>query len=164
MRKPLAVASGLENRYSEADLAYSPDGKTIIVGLSAGKGEKGALVFLSSDDLSEQRRVPVGEGSVIRVLWHSRINQVSLIKKVTLQSLTRRLCLDLRNAFHWGSTCALLSPVVDSRSPTSPQEVAQDGTVGHGIHLGRLEASHLHTRRAAPVPGQEVWRVSTPEG
>lgn len=44
----------------------------------AQTGEKGAIVLLDAEDLREQRRIPVGEGTVIRVLWHSRINQVSL--------------------------------------------------------------------------------------
>ena len=57
-------------------MIFSPDQQSIITGLGAPKGEKGSLVFLDSNDLSEQRNVPVGEGSVVRVLWHSRINQI----------------------------------------------------------------------------------------
>ena len=76
IRKPVAVASDLGNIYPETNLVFSPDDRFILTGTPALKGQKGALVFLSSDDLSEQRRVPVGEGTVVRVLWHSRINQV----------------------------------------------------------------------------------------
>jgi hypothetical protein len=77
MRKPLAVAEGMGNIYPETNLCYSPDGKSILTGLPGRKEIKGAVVFLSSVDLSEQRRIAIGEGSVVRVLWHSRINQVS---------------------------------------------------------------------------------------
>ena len=50
----------------------------IVTGIApANKGEKGALVFLDSETLAEQRRVAIGEGTVVRVVWHSRINQVS---------------------------------------------------------------------------------------
>ena len=76
MRKPLAVASDLPNAYPETNIIYSPDGKSIVTGLPAPKGQKGAMVFLDAEDLKEQRRVPIGEGAVVRVLWHSRINQV----------------------------------------------------------------------------------------
>ena len=72
----MAVASNLPNVYPETNLIYSPDGRSIITGVAAKKGEKGAMVVLSADDLSEQRRIAIGEGSVVRVLWHSRINQV----------------------------------------------------------------------------------------
>ncbi len=78
MRKPLAVASDLGNIYPETNLIFSPDDKSILTGTAVrkGSGEKGAIVFLDSADLTEQRRVPVAEGTVVRVLWHSRINQV----------------------------------------------------------------------------------------
>jgi hypothetical protein len=77
IRKPVAVAENLENLYPETSLAFSPDDKTILTGLPGRKDVKGALVFLSSEDLAEQRRIAIAEGSVVRVLWHSRINQVS---------------------------------------------------------------------------------------
>jgi hypothetical protein len=78
MRKPLAVSPDLENRYPDTSLTYSPDGRSILTGLPpAAPGEKGSIIFLDAEDLKEQRRTPVGEGTVVRVLWHSRINQVS---------------------------------------------------------------------------------------
>lgn len=78
IRKPVAVASGLGNIYPETNLVFSPDDRSVLTGTPGPKGEKGSVVFLSSDDLSEQRRVPIAEGTVVRVLWHSRINQVYL--------------------------------------------------------------------------------------
>ena len=78
MRKPLAVSPDLENRYPDTSLTYSPDGRSILTGLPpSAPGEKGSIVFLDAEDLREQRQTPVGEGTVVRVLWHSRINQVS---------------------------------------------------------------------------------------
>ena len=65
------------NIYPETNITYSPDGKSILTGLPGKKGMKGSVVFLSVEDLSEQRRIPIGEGTVVRVLWHSKINQVS---------------------------------------------------------------------------------------
>jgi hypothetical protein len=77
IRKPVAVANDMGNIYPETNIVFSPDDRSILTGLAAPKGTKGAMVFLSGDDLAEQRRIPIGEGSVVRVLWHSRINQVS---------------------------------------------------------------------------------------
>jgi hypothetical protein len=91
MRKPLAVATGLENRYSETNLIFSPDERSILTGVpppkakaeagagsGGGPGGKGAVVFLNGETLAEERRVVIGDGAVVRVLWHSRINQVSV--------------------------------------------------------------------------------------
>ncbi|WVQ84134.1 hypothetical protein IAT38_006281 [Cryptococcus sp. DSM 104549] len=76
IRKPVAVASNLDNLYPETNIVFSPDDKQILTGLAVPKGQKGSLVFLSAEDLKEERRVVIGEGSVVRVAWHSRINQI----------------------------------------------------------------------------------------
>jgi len=74
------------NIYPETNITYSPDGKSILTGLPGKKGMKGSVVFLSAEDLSEQRRIPVGEGTVVRVLWHSKINQVSFSHLLPVRS------------------------------------------------------------------------------
>lgn len=80
LKQPLAVAAGIANRYQETGVTYSPDGKWIIAGTAVNPKDESAqaeLLFLSPTDLSVQRRVPIAKGaSVIRVVWHSRINQV----------------------------------------------------------------------------------------
>ncbi|OXG81705.1 transcription factor [Cryptococcus neoformans var. grubii Br795] len=76
IRKPLAVAKNLDNLYPETNLIFSPDDTQILTGTAAPKGQKGGLVFLNSKDLKEERRIAIGDGSVVRVLWHSRINQI----------------------------------------------------------------------------------------
>lgn len=80
MRKPLAVAENLDNLYSETNVIFSPDDKWIVTGLPGRKGTKGSIVFLNSETLVEERRVAIAEGTVVRVLWHSRINQASHIR------------------------------------------------------------------------------------
>ncbi|WWC93073.1 uncharacterized protein L201_008038 [Kwoniella dendrophila CBS 6074] len=76
IRKPIAIATGLDNLYPETNIIFSPDEKSILTGIAAPKGQKGGLVFLNSQDLKEERRIAIGEGSVVRVAWHSRINQI----------------------------------------------------------------------------------------
>lgn len=78
LRKPLAVAEDLLNLYPETNLEFSPDDKSILTGLSVKKGgPKGEIVALDREGLGIRRRIEVGDGSVVRVAWHSRINQVS---------------------------------------------------------------------------------------
>lgn len=78
-RKPLAVATGIACRYSETNVSFSPDGKYVLVGTAIDPRDEnavGEVLFLSSEDLKIVRRVPIAKASVIKVLWHSRINQV----------------------------------------------------------------------------------------
>ncbi|WWC73443.1 uncharacterized protein I206_107413 [Kwoniella pini CBS 10737] len=76
IKKPIAIATGLDNLYPETNVIFSPDEKFILTGIAAPKGKKGGLVFLNSKDLKEEKRIAIGEGSVVRVAWHSRINQI----------------------------------------------------------------------------------------
>nr|ODN75711.1 transcription factor [Cryptococcus depauperatus CBS 7841] len=76
IRKSIAVASDLKNDYPDTNIVFSPDDKQILSGTSVPKGQKGSVVFLNSATLEEERRVIIGEGSVVRVLWHSKINQI----------------------------------------------------------------------------------------
>lgn len=100
IRKPVAVANDLGNIYSETNLTFSPDDKSILTGLPAPRlppgadGEvkrgMGSMVFLDATNLQEQRRVQVGQGSVVRVLWHSRINQVRLqFERTSIEASTK---------------------------------------------------------------------------
>lgn len=79
-RKPLAVAANIACRYSETNATYSPDGKFVLVGTVVDPKDNsavGEVLFLSAEDLSIKRRVAIAKGaSVIKVQWHSRINQL----------------------------------------------------------------------------------------
>lgn len=77
IRRPLFTVDGFENRYPDTNIIFSPDGRSILTGVPPAKsGEKGAIVMLDSESLKEQRRIPIGDGTVVKVLWHSRVNQV----------------------------------------------------------------------------------------
>jgi WD repeat-containing protein 70 len=81
LKKPLFVATGLTNIYPETNIIFSPDEKMLLTGVAVEKGKKGEVVVLKREGLEEDRRIVVGEGNVIKVLWHSRINQVMLLDK-----------------------------------------------------------------------------------
>ncbi|WOO77649.1 WD repeat-containing protein 70 [Vanrija pseudolonga] len=80
LRQPLAVHKDEANVYSETGVAWSPDGKYVLIGTAVDPRKEdaiGEVLFLSATDLSVERRVPIAKGaSVVRVVWHSRINQI----------------------------------------------------------------------------------------
>lgn len=83
LRKPLAVQDNLDNYYPETNIIFSPDDKHILTGLSqrpVSMPEKpaGQVVCFSKATLEEERRISVGEQSIIRILWHPRINQLAV--------------------------------------------------------------------------------------
>jgi hypothetical protein len=80
LRKPLFTADMLPNAYPQTNIIFSPDEKTILTGLSAQKtGEKkGEIVVLEREGLAVKRRIAISEGSVIKIAWHTRINQVCI--------------------------------------------------------------------------------------
>lgn len=81
MRRPLYTATDLPNIYPDTNIIFSPDDKYLLTGLAVKKGEgvKGEIVILNREGLTEHSRISIGEGSVVRVAWHSRINQVSQV-------------------------------------------------------------------------------------
>lgn len=79
IRKPLFTVDALPNLYSETNVIFSPDDLHILTGVGQLKGAEsktGEIVVLSKEGLEVERRVAVGQGSIIRLAWHSRINQV----------------------------------------------------------------------------------------
>lgn len=73
---PLVERKGLPNDYAQTDIIFSPDEATLLTGV-AGKG----IEVLSRKDLSTVSTIPLpssagSNASVIRLAWHSRINQI----------------------------------------------------------------------------------------
>jgi hypothetical protein len=79
LRKPVATATGLGNIYAETNLIFSPDDQTLLTGTAVKKGSEdfGEIVCLARENLEVERRIPIAKGSsVVKVIWHSKINQV----------------------------------------------------------------------------------------
>ncbi|KAF0929812.1 hypothetical protein E2562_025949 [Oryza meyeriana var. granulata] len=79
MKTPLKVFEDLPNHYAETNAAFSPDEQLIFTGTSIEKdGENGGLLcFFDRRKLELASRVGISpQYSVIRCLWHPRINQV----------------------------------------------------------------------------------------
>ena len=85
----------LETLYPETNAIFSPDEKYVVTGCGASsKSGRGRLVFLKREGLEEVKAIDCAEGeSVVRVAWHSKINQVSV--HPSFPSLSLLLCLPL---------------------------------------------------------------------
>jgi WD40 repeat protein len=66
----------IDNNHAETNIMYSPNNKYIMTGVSCPPDEQGNILVLDSQTLSTVRTIPVGQSSVIRVLWNTRINQI----------------------------------------------------------------------------------------
>ncbi|KAJ3400922.1 WD repeat-containing protein 70 [Chytridiales sp. JEL 0842] len=63
--------------FEEANAIFSPNDKYVVTGTSARKGHgAGKICFYNKHDLSPAHEVPLSEGSVVKVMWHGRINQI----------------------------------------------------------------------------------------
>ncbi|KAH7908264.1 hypothetical protein BJ138DRAFT_1103658 [Hygrophoropsis aurantiaca] len=75
-KKPLATRSGLTTLYPATNAVFSPDEKYILTGVGASsKGGHGKLLFLSRDGLEVTKELEM-ETTPVKVLWHSKINQI----------------------------------------------------------------------------------------
>lgn len=96
LKKPLAVNSDLPNFNAETNVIFSPDENYILTG-TAGKAVtvnsklveieeraaavgngSGQLAVLRRSDLEPVTKLSVSQGSIIKTLWHPRINQLFL--------------------------------------------------------------------------------------
>ncbi|ORY93643.1 WD40-repeat-containing domain protein [Syncephalastrum racemosum] len=76
-KQPVKTAYNLESINPETNVVFSPDEKLILTGTSVPKGQgNGQLVMLDRETLEVQRSIDVSQSSVVRVLWHPRINQI----------------------------------------------------------------------------------------
>lgn len=203
IRKPIAVASDLGNIYSETNLAFSPDDRQILTGLPAPRGPAGedgerkqgmgSLVFLDATNLQETRRVIVGQGSVVRVLWHSRINQVRsclydsacrISEKckhswffshprrlphimAPIQTLTRHKLtphLDIRLPLHRRNPRPLLPQLIPARCPPPSLQNAPYSPPRPVILHCRPETRHFQSGRTTNVCRQGGERVVASKG
>ncbi|CAO1616444.1 unnamed protein product [Jaminaea pallidilutea] len=81
-KKPLAERHGLANLHAQTSVIFSIDEQTLLTGTSGSNGARGGIEVLSRSDLSSVRTIdvptagPSSDDSVIRLLWHPRINQL----------------------------------------------------------------------------------------
>ncbi|KAF5382910.1 hypothetical protein D9757_006321 [Collybiopsis confluens] len=75
-KKPLSIRQDLPVLYPKTNAIFSPDDKHVVTGAGATvKGGPGRLVFMRKDNLETVKTVEVG-ATPVKVLWHSKINQI----------------------------------------------------------------------------------------
>lgn len=77
LKQSLASRNGLTTLHPSTDCCFSPDDKFVLTGTSHSKNEPGQLHFLDADDLSTRQSLDVEGASVLRVLWHPKINHIA---------------------------------------------------------------------------------------
>jgi len=71
--------------YPQTNAIFSPDDKYVVTGVGdSSKGAHGKLLFMSKDSLEIVKELAVGS-TPVKVVWHSKINQVS--RKIILSRL-----------------------------------------------------------------------------
>ncbi|XP_051764597.1 WD repeat-containing protein 70 [Ctenopharyngodon idella] len=76
-RKPLSVVSGLTSFFPMTDCCFSPDDKLLVTGTSVRKDEgNGKLLFFERQSLQKVYEIEVADTSVVRCLWHPKLNQI----------------------------------------------------------------------------------------
>ncbi|KAF9180990.1 hypothetical protein BGZ50_005771 [Haplosporangium sp. Z 11] len=77
LKHPLSIAEDLVTLNSEANVIFSPDERLILTGTGVKKNEGyGKIVMMNSENLEIVRTVHVSQSSVVRVLWHDKLNQI----------------------------------------------------------------------------------------
>jgi len=76
-KKPVSVKTEMMTLYPQTNAIFSPDDKYVVTGVGAtSKGGHGKLLFMSKDSLEVVQELVV-DSSPVKVVWHSKINQVS---------------------------------------------------------------------------------------
>ncbi|KAI8100192.1 WD40-repeat-containing domain protein [Halteromyces radiatus] len=76
-KKPVNTQYNLDIVNPEANVIFSPDERLILTGTACPKGQgHGKLVMMDRQTLEIRRTMHIGQSSVVKVLWHPRINQI----------------------------------------------------------------------------------------
>ncbi|KAF9582544.1 hypothetical protein BGW38_000082 [Lunasporangiospora selenospora] len=77
LKHPLVIAEDIPSLNSEANVIFSPDERLILTGTGVRKSEGfGKIMMFNSENLEVTRTVSVSQSSVVRVLWHDKLNQI----------------------------------------------------------------------------------------
>ncbi|KAF9951406.1 hypothetical protein BGZ72_007090 [Mortierella alpina] len=77
LKHPLMIAEDVATLNSETNVIFSPDERLILTGTGVKKNEGyGKIVMMNSENLDVVRTVSVSQSSVVRVLWHDKLNQI----------------------------------------------------------------------------------------
>jgi WD40 repeat protein len=79
LKKCLATANNLYNRFQMTNCMFSPNDKYIVTGTSTkSDNDYGKFIVLERESLEKIHEINVVNSSVIRTLWHPKLNQIFL--------------------------------------------------------------------------------------
>lgn len=150
-KKPLAAHTGLTTLYPTTNAIFSPDDKYVVTGAGATtKGDKGRLIFLKKDGLEAVKELVV-DTTPVKVIWHSKINQVRHRLIVDCYSIST-FPKDRNRTCQWPNLRALLSTHISKWSETA----AKQGSSPKGYHRRyvrrRLCTNDYYSTCPADVP------------
>ncbi|KAK5640646.1 hypothetical protein RI129_011457 [Pyrocoelia pectoralis] len=77
LKENVNVADRLYTRYDMTDAVFSPNDKLVVTATSVGKDDDfGQLLFYDSTSFELVRSINVAGTHVIKVLWHTKLNQI----------------------------------------------------------------------------------------
>ncbi|GJJ70250.1 hypothetical protein EMPS_02599 [Entomortierella parvispora] len=77
LKHPMFIAEDVPSLNSESNVIFSPDERLILTGTGVKKNEGyGKVVMMNSENLEVVRTVSVSQSSVVKVLWHDKLNQI----------------------------------------------------------------------------------------
>lgn len=77
LKQNVHTMSDLYSRYDTTDAIFSPDDKYVVTGTSVKKNETaGLLLFYDTSTFEQKRSISVADSHVIKVLWHTKLNQI----------------------------------------------------------------------------------------
>ena len=76
-KKPVSAKTEMTTLYPQTNAIFSPDDKYVVTGVgTSARGGPGKLLFMNKDSLEVVKELVV-DSSPVKVVWHSKINQVS---------------------------------------------------------------------------------------
>ncbi|CAG8613298.1 4681_t:CDS:10 [Paraglomus brasilianum] len=76
-KKVVSQVNDLPTLNPETNIIFSPDERLLLTGTATKKGAGyGKLLMLDKDSLQPVRTMNITQSTVVRVLWHSKINQI----------------------------------------------------------------------------------------
>ncbi|CAL8321796.1 unnamed protein product [Lota lota] len=155
-RKPLNVATELTTYFTMTDCCFSPDDKLVVTGTSVKKNEgNGKLVFFDRASFQKVYEVEVTNASVVRCLWHPKLNQIMV---GTANGLAKVYYDPLKS--HRG---AKLCVVKSQRKERHAETLTQDYIITpHALPMFR-EARQRSTRKQLEKDRLDPMKSNKPE-
>uniref|UniRef100_A0A671Y0B5 WD repeat-containing protein 70 n=1 Tax=Sparus aurata TaxID=8175 RepID=A0A671Y0B5_SPAAU len=147
-RKPVNVATGLTNYFAMTDCCFSPDDKLLVTGTSVKKDEgNGKLVFFDRASFQRGYEIEVTNASVIRCLWHPKLNQIM----VGTGNGLAKVYYDPVKSHRGAKLCVVKS----QRKEKQAETLTQDYIITRKFFYVLYSSTQTHSQSALAVPSKK---------